>query len=148
MHDFSIGPQQQPQHAVSTRVLRAHVDEHLVRTNVELNNAGVFEDSSGHEVQVPGVEGEPDSTAEVAVLPQSVEAFRPFPVQRGAEAAWEKMRATVWAGLIEHNASVRFRATHWFPDWLASVDMGEHIGVAAVAHHWRHPRDWMGRHSP
>ena len=41
--DFAVGPQHQPQHAVRARMLRAHVDEHLVRADVELDDAGIFD---------------------------------------------------------------------------------------------------------
>ena len=40
--DFAIGPQHEPQHAMRARMLRPHVDEHLVRADVELDDAGVF----------------------------------------------------------------------------------------------------------
>jgi hypothetical protein len=55
VYDFAVGAQQEPQHAVRTGVLRAHVDEHFVSTDVELNNAGIFDDG-GHECQFPGVQ--------------------------------------------------------------------------------------------
>src|SRR5262249_24279036 len=40
--DLAIGPQHQPQHAVSAGMLRPHVDEHLVGANVEFNDGGVY----------------------------------------------------------------------------------------------------------
>jgi hypothetical protein len=42
MNDLAIRSQQQSQHSMSTRMLRAHVDEHLVRLNVKLDNARIF----------------------------------------------------------------------------------------------------------
>jgi hypothetical protein len=41
-NDFAIGPQDEPQHAVRARMLRAHVHEHLVRADVELDDSGIF----------------------------------------------------------------------------------------------------------
>ena len=41
--DFAVGPQQQPQHAVRAGMLRAHVDQHLVRPHVEFDDAGIFQ---------------------------------------------------------------------------------------------------------
>ncbi len=41
-NDFAIGPQHEPQHAMRARMLRAHVDEHFVRADVELDDAGIF----------------------------------------------------------------------------------------------------------
>jgi hypothetical protein len=35
---FAVGPQHQAEHAVGARVLRAHVDQHFVGPNVELND--------------------------------------------------------------------------------------------------------------
>ena len=40
--DFAIGPQHEPQHAMRARMLRPHVDEHLVRADVEFDDAGIF----------------------------------------------------------------------------------------------------------
>ena len=40
-HHFAVGPQRQPQHAVRAGMLRAHVDEHLVRLDVELDGFGL-----------------------------------------------------------------------------------------------------------
>jgi hypothetical protein len=40
-HDFAVGAEHKPEHAMRAGVLRTHVDEHLVRANVELNNAGI-----------------------------------------------------------------------------------------------------------
>ena len=41
--DLAVGPQHQPQHAVRAGMLRAHVDEHLVRADVELDDAGIVD---------------------------------------------------------------------------------------------------------
>ena len=41
--DFAVGPQHQPQHAVRAGMLRAHVDQHLVGADVELDDAGIVE---------------------------------------------------------------------------------------------------------
>jgi hypothetical protein len=40
-HDLAVGPQHQPQHPVRARVLRPHVDEHLVGADVELDDGRV-----------------------------------------------------------------------------------------------------------
>ena len=39
--DLAVGPQYEPEHAVRTRVLRSHVDEHLVGADIELDNGGI-----------------------------------------------------------------------------------------------------------
>ena len=39
--DLAVGAQHEPQHAVRARVLRAHVDEHLVGADVELDDGRV-----------------------------------------------------------------------------------------------------------
>ena len=44
-NDLAIGPQHQPQHAMRARMLRAHVHEHLVRADVELDDPGWIFDS-------------------------------------------------------------------------------------------------------
>ena len=41
-NDLAVGPQHQAQHAVRAGVLRAHVDEHLVGADVELDDGGVW----------------------------------------------------------------------------------------------------------
>ena len=41
--DFAVGPQHQPQHAVRAGMLRSHVHEHLVRADVELDDAWIFD---------------------------------------------------------------------------------------------------------
>ena len=38
---LAVGPQHQPQHAVRAGMLRAHVDQHLVGSNIELNDARI-----------------------------------------------------------------------------------------------------------
>ena len=38
---LAVGPQHEPQHAVRARVLRAHVNQHFVRANVEFDRFGV-----------------------------------------------------------------------------------------------------------
>jgi hypothetical protein len=40
-NDFAVGPQHQPQHAVRAGMLRAHVDQHLVGADVELDDARI-----------------------------------------------------------------------------------------------------------
>jgi len=40
---LTVRPQQQTQHAMGARMLRPHVDQHFVGTNIELDNAGIFE---------------------------------------------------------------------------------------------------------
>ena len=47
-HDFAVGPEHEPQHAVGARVLRAHVDEHLVGADVELDDPRVVVDHLCH----------------------------------------------------------------------------------------------------
>ena len=39
---FAVGPQHQAQHAVRAGMLRSHVDEHLVRADVEFDHLGLF----------------------------------------------------------------------------------------------------------
>ena len=46
--DFTIGSQHQPQHAMRARVLRPHVDEHLVGTDVELDDPRIVFDEVWH----------------------------------------------------------------------------------------------------
>ncbi len=41
--DFAVGPQHQPQHAVRAGMLRAHVDQHLVGADVELDDPGIVQ---------------------------------------------------------------------------------------------------------
>ncbi len=41
-NDFAIGPQHQPQHAMRAGMLRAHVDQHLVGANIELDDPRIF----------------------------------------------------------------------------------------------------------
>ena len=47
-YDFTVGPQHQPQHAMRARVLRPHVDEHLVGTDVELDDPRIVFDEVWH----------------------------------------------------------------------------------------------------
>ena len=52
--DLAVGAQHQAQHAVRAGMLRAHVDEHLVGADVELDDGLVFTDrgfgGGGHEL--------------------------------------------------------------------------------------------------
>ena len=41
--DLAVGPQHEPQHAVRAGMLRAHVDEHLVGADVELDDARIVD---------------------------------------------------------------------------------------------------------
>ena len=40
-HDLAVGPKHEPEHAVRAWMLRPHVDEHLVRADVELDDTGI-----------------------------------------------------------------------------------------------------------
>jgi hypothetical protein len=46
--DLAVGPQHQPEHAVRAGMLRPHVDEHLVRADVELDDPRIVVDQVGH----------------------------------------------------------------------------------------------------
>lgn len=42
VNDLAVRAEQQPKHTVSTGVLRAHIHEHFVRLNVELDHPRIF----------------------------------------------------------------------------------------------------------
>jgi hypothetical protein len=47
-HHLAVGAEHEPEHAVGARVLRPHVDEHLVGADVELDDPGIVVDRAGH----------------------------------------------------------------------------------------------------
>ena len=47
-HDFAIGAEHEPEHAVRARMLRPHVDEHLVGADVELDDPRIVVDELRH----------------------------------------------------------------------------------------------------
>jgi hypothetical protein len=42
--DFAVGSQYKPQHAMGAGMLRTHINEHLVRADVEFDDTGIFND--------------------------------------------------------------------------------------------------------